>query len=162
VPAASVALRHELDMGSDYLRGITVAQETTTTGLVTDIITSAQLRDDKRIFVGETGLVPWTELAADQEFLSNGDVFASNGGSQLHFDFQDRGRLSHLMSPAEISGRLRFIFNAAPSAQPGASQIRTLLHVLTREVTGAAQGRRCNLARDSVPRLTRGAECRDS
>jgi hypothetical protein len=142
VPAASVALRHELDMGSDYLRGITVAQETTTTGLVTDIITSAQLRDDRRIFVGETGLVPWTELASDQEFLSNGDVFASNGGSCLHFDFQDRGRLSHLMSPAEVSGRLRFIFNAAPSASAGASQIRTLLHVLTREVPGTVPGRK--------------------
>lgn len=142
VPAASTALRHELDIGSDYIRGITIAQETTTTGLVTDALSGVQLRDDKRIFVGETGLVPWAELAADQEFLSNGDVFASNGGSQLHLDFQDRGRLSHVISPAEIAGRLRLIFNAAPSAQAGATQIRTLLHVLTRDVPGVIPGRK--------------------
>lgn len=142
VPGTNAQLRHELDMGADYLRGITVAQETTTTGLVTDIITSAQLRDDTRIFVGETGLVPWTELASDQEFISNGDVFSSNGGSMLHFDFQDRGRLSHLLSPAEIHGRLRFIFSVNASAQPGNSQIRTLLHVLTREVPGVIPGRK--------------------
>jgi len=142
VPGASAALRHELDMGGDYLRGITIAQETTTTGLVTDAITGVQLRDDRRIFIGESGQVTWAELCADQEFLSNGDVFASNGGSMLHIDFQDRGRLSHLLSPAEISGRLRLLFNAAPSAQPGATQIRTLLHAMTRDVSTSVPNRR--------------------
>jgi hypothetical protein len=142
VPGTNAALRHELDMGSDYIRGITIAQETTTTGLVTDIITSARLRDDTRIFIGENGLVPWAELAADQEFLSNGDVFASNAGSIVHLDFQDRGRFSHMLSPAEIRGRLRFEFSVNASAQPGNSQIRTLLHVATRDVPGVVPGRK--------------------
>lgn len=142
VPAASVALRHELDMGADWLRGITVAQETVTTGLVTDALIGAQLRDDSRIYIGETGLVPWAELAADQESFSNGDVFASNAGSIVHFDFQDRGRLSHMMSPNEVKGRLRLVFNAAPSAQPGATQIKTLLHAMTRDVPGVPKDRR--------------------
>jgi len=142
VPGASAALRHELDVGSDHIRGITIAQETVTTGLVTDIIKNFQLRNDREIFIGESGLVSWPEYAADKEFFSSGDVFASNGGSMMHLDFQENGRLSNLIGPSNAAGRLRLIFDAQPSASAGASQIRTLLHALTRDVPVSPTGRK--------------------
>lgn len=141
VSGASASLRHELDIGNDWIAGITVLQETTTTGLVSDIITSFQLRTDSKIYIGESGLVTWADYAADKEWVTSGNVFSLAGGSGIHLDFRESGRKSHMIDPSTAT-KLRFLFNAAPSASAGASQIRTLLHVMSRDESVGANGRR--------------------
>lgn len=142
VPAgASPDLRAELDIGSDFLAGVTALQETDTTGIVTDILNNVQFRTDERIFIGENGKVKWADLAADQEWVAGGNVFAADNGGIVHFDFRDAGRHTHMIDPGNAL-KLRYMFDAQASASAGTSRIRLLLHRLSRDEAVAAGGRR--------------------
>jgi len=151
ISGAGTAQEIELDVGRDRLRGLTILQETATTGLVSDIINGFRLIDDEDQYIGEDGTITWSDLAADQEFVSGGNVFAGNNGSIVHLDFAEAGRLSHtLNTPRERN--LRCVFDAQPSvAGAGASRIRILSHLLSRENAVGANGRRVVSLDNPIP-----------
>lgn len=133
VPATNTRQVIELSPGNDWIRGITILQETAAVGLVSDIIRNLQLRFQDEILIGQNGLVDFAQLAAAQEFESGGNVFAANGGSIVHLNFQTHGRLSKIISPYDGSV-LRLVLDATPSLSAGASQVKILLHKLSRDV----------------------------
>ena len=135
VPVANAAQVIELSPGKDWIRGITILQEGIAGGLVTDIITRLQLRWQDDFIIGQNGPVDYQQLASMQEFESGGNVFAANGGSIVHLNFQTHGRLTKIIEPRS-DDVLRLVLDARPSvvAGAGSSQIKVLLHKLSRDV----------------------------
>lgn len=135
VPVANAAQVIELQPGKDWIRGITILQEGIAGGLVTDIIKRLQLRWQDSFIIGQNGPVDYQQLASMQEFESGGNVFAANAGSIVHLNFQTHGRLTKIISPDD-GNVLRLVLDVAPSvvAGAGSSQIKILLHKLSRDV----------------------------
>lgn len=128
---------------SDYIRGLTILQDTATLGYQSDIITDIQLKGDRNWFIGNAGPVPYEDFARRQEFEYGGNVFAAVNKALVHVNFQKYGRLSKILSPAQDTG-LKLIFTAAPSvvAGAGASEIKILVHKLERDQRTGPDGRR--------------------
>jgi hypothetical protein len=142
VPGTNAKLAQEIEIAGDWIRGITIIQETAAGGLASDIINRAQLRADRKVIIGEDGPVSWSQLAAALEHESGGNVFAANGGSIVHLDFQQGGRLSNILSPFD-GDNLRFVWDVQVSAGgSGSSQIKLLLHRLSRDEEVGTAGRR--------------------
>lgn len=105
------------------IRTIVVSQEGATIGEVGDIINSLVLRSDEQDFIGP-GKMLWRDLALESEYEFGGAVVSSNR-AHMCLNFQQGGRLSNVISPAQ-NNNLRFEFDAQPSvvAGAGASKIR--------------------------------------
>lgn len=117
--------------GSNAIRQIVVSQEGTTIGEVSDIINSLVLRSDDTDFIGP-GKMDWDDLQLEQEFEFGGAIVASNR-AHLGINFQQGGRLSSVVSPAQLNN-LRFEFDCQPSVTAGAgnSKIRITIVELLR------------------------------
>lgn len=135
VPVANAAQVIELSPGKDWIRGMTILQEGQVLGLQTDIIKRLQLRWQDEFIIGQNGPVDYQQLASMQEFESGGNVFAANAGSIVHLNFQTHGRLTKIIEP-RTDDVLRLVLDVAPTGVggAGASQIKVLLHKLSRDV----------------------------
>ncbi len=144
VPAANPQLEMLLKV-QNPLRAIVVKQETDQ-GEVGDAIASLRLLSDTRQIIGPN-FVSMRELTMAQAYEFGGDVFTDGTGygqnGYLGLNFQSGGRLSNVLD-ARREPNLRFEFNAAPSAQPGATNTRIRVTLLELE-------RRPGLVSDEVP-----------
>lgn len=141
IALAQAALEIKLGIG-DYIRGLTIMQDTQGIGEVSDIISTLQLRGDKRFWIGADGPCNYEDLARGMEFDVGGSVYASPNGAYLHLNFQEQGRLSKILSPAQDTN-LRLVLGVAPSAAAGAvaSYVRVLVHKLVRDPYVSPTGR---------------------
>jgi hypothetical protein len=65
---------------ADYLRAITIQQDTTGAGEVNDIIQKISLTGDNREYIGgKSGPVSFADLAQSLEFEAGGSIYASSG-----------------------------------------------------------------------------------
>lgn len=111
------------------LRAVVISQETTTVGEVDDIINKVALKGDFRDIIGPSP-ESFDQILLDSEYDFGGAVVASNR-SHLLLNFQQHGRLSNVINPAQ-DANLRFEFDCAPSASAGSSKIRITLVELER------------------------------
>jgi hypothetical protein len=114
------------------IRAIVLTQEGTTIGEVGDIINSLVLRSDDRDYIGP-GKMTWRDLVLQSEFEFGGAVVSTNR-AHLGINFQQNGRLSSVVSPAQ-NNNLRFEFDCQPSVVvgAGASKIRITILELQRD-----------------------------
>lgn len=144
VPAANPQLELLLKV-QNPLRAVVVKQETDQ-GEVGDIVSSLRFLSDTRQIIGPN-FVSWRELTMAQAYEFGGNVFADGVGygqnGYLGINFQSGGRLSNCLD-ARREPNLRFEFNAAPSAQTGATNSRIRVTLLELE-------RRPGLVADEVP-----------
>lgn len=132
---------------SSWLRGLTIMQDDTIVGSVTDIIAGLGLRGDFREIIGPD-LHDFAHIVRDSEMEYGGAV--SSDLSRLHLNFQRQGRLSSVLSPAQ-DNNLRAILSVAKSAAAGggSSQVLFALWELERR-PGLTDRNGAPLVRDSV------------
>lgn len=112
-----------LDLKTTKFLRFFALQQDSDAGEVGDIITDLELRGDYRHIIGP-GRITWDELTRSMEAELGGSVYSSGTGlgqnAYYMKNFQSGGRLSNIVNPRD-DVNLRFLFNAAPSAQAGAT-----------------------------------------
>jgi hypothetical protein len=117
----------------DLIEGITVLQNTTGKGMVTDIINKIGLTSADTDFLGRGQLLTFDEFARSKELEFGGDVYAGPAGGIVHHSFRYGGRLSNLLNPNQAN-TIQLQFDAQPSGVAGAvaSEIVVLFSTLQR------------------------------
>jgi hypothetical protein len=117
----------------DLVGGITILQNTTGKGMVTDIINKFGMSGATQDFFGRGQLLNYDEFARGMEAEYGGDVYASAKGGVVHINFRQSGRLSNALNPNQ-DNTIQLLFDAQESAVSGAvtSEILVLFHLLTR------------------------------
>lgn len=118
----------------DIIGGITILQNTTGKGMVTDIINKVSLRGANQDMIGRAQAMQWDNFARGKELEYGGDVYAGPAGGIVHHNFRQSGRLSNALNPGQDS-TIQLVFDAQPSGVSGAgtSEIRVLYHLLRRQ-----------------------------
>lgn len=114
-----------------HIRALVLSQDTVTDGEVADIVNSVALKGDFGDIIGPAQ-VKWDDLALASEFEFGGAVLSSNR-AHLGLNFQNQGRLSTLITKAQVAN-LRWELNVQPSvAGAGTSKVRTTVIELDRD-----------------------------
>jgi hypothetical protein len=117
----------------DLIEGITILQNTTGKGMVTDIINKIGLTSTDTNFIGQGQYLNYDEFARAKEYEYGGDVYAGPAGGVVHHNFRYGGRLSNLLNPNQAS-TIQLVFDVQPSGVAGAvsSEIIVLFSTLQR------------------------------
>lgn len=135
VPVVASNPQLALDIDTrDLIAGVTILQNTTGKGMVTDIINKVGMAGATQDFIGRGQLVNWDEFARGKELEFGGDVYAGPLGGVVHQNFRQSGRLSNVVNPNQ-DNTIQLLFDAQPSVVAGAvaSEILVLFHLLRRE-----------------------------
>lgn len=118
---------------TDRLRSITITQDSDA-GEVTDIINTVTLRGDNFRWIEKVSL---DDLARSREYEQGGDVYVGAGGRHVYINFQEDGKLSHVLNPLGQDTNLRLELDVQPSVTSGATNSRIIvtLNKLTRPTT---------------------------
>jgi hypothetical protein len=141
VAAANPQLALDIDY-RDIIAGVTILQNTTGKGMVTDIINKIGMSGATQDFIGRGQLLTYDEFARGKDGIEyGGDVYAGPLGGIVHQNFRQSGRLSNCVNPNQ-DNLIQLIFDAQPSVVAGAvaSEILVLFHLLRREAVQRPDG----------------------
>lgn len=118
----------------DICQGMTILQNTSGKGMVTDIINKFSLKGDSQDFIGRGSQRIWANFARGKEREFGGDVYAGPLGGIVHQNFRQSGRISNCLNPGQDS-TITLSFDCQLSVTAGAvtSEILVLFHLLQRK-----------------------------